>query len=261
MSSHLDMPAIAVALGVVLPLVTGFITKAKAPSWVKSVVNALLSSIAGALIVVVHNGGHVNVGQVVVGVAETWGASIVAHAGFWAPTGTAAKVQNIAAEFGFGKTQSTEVVHLLARLIPSAKPVIATVTADVAAEKAVMATETDPSRVNTPTAADTSAAVSEALSASPASPVEAVAADLVAAAPALVADPSPAAVEAVAAEVAAPAAAAALEAVHAPPTIAAVVNAVAADAPVVVGEVKVDSHIAALHAARDAIDAALVALA
>lgn len=247
MSTHLDMPALALAVGVVLPLVTGFITKEKAPSWVKSVVNGLLSAVAGAAIVAIHNNGNVNIAQVVIGIAETWGASIVTHAGLWSPTGVAKKVQHIASEFGFGKAQVGEVEAILAHFIPGAGAVITSVTAQVKAE------ENDPTRINSP-----GPAASVSFAATPTPVDQAVSAVVADAAPAIT-DPTPVAVEEAAAKAAEPVAAAVVQ--DAPAPVAQAVEAVAAEAPAVVAEAQADPKVAAMQAARDALDAALAALA
>lgn len=98
-----DAATLAVLIGVVLPLLTGIVTKANASSSLKAVINAGLSAIAGFLVAVVP-GSKIEWRDVVLGVGLTWAISVATYYGLWKPTGTARSVAMATSKFGLGSS-------------------------------------------------------------------------------------------------------------------------------------------------------------
>lgn len=80
--------ALVVALtGTVIPLITGVIVKLAAPSWVKAVVQLLLSAISGAVVAATKlDGTAVFSKATIITMVSTWLIGIVTYQGFWKPT-------------------------------------------------------------------------------------------------------------------------------------------------------------------------------
>jgi hypothetical protein len=105
----LDPRLLQIASGVVIPLVVGFITKLHAAKGLKSVLNFLLSAIAGGLSVALASDGNVLLSTWAFGIIQTFVTSIVAYYGLWKPTGVAAAVQVKTANVGIGTQVPPEV--------------------------------------------------------------------------------------------------------------------------------------------------------
>jgi len=99
---HLDIGLINTLTGFVIPLVVGLVTHAKAPRWLKSVMNALLSAIAGGLAVALSANGTVQLSTWLVSIAQTFVISVATYYGLWKPSGVAPAVQSASANFGIG---------------------------------------------------------------------------------------------------------------------------------------------------------------
>lgn len=99
---NVNVQALAFASGVVIPVLVGLLTKLNASSGVKAALNAFLSAVAGAVIVATQQNGSVDLGHVVIGIAETWVVSVSTYYGFLKPTGAAAAVHKATASFGLG---------------------------------------------------------------------------------------------------------------------------------------------------------------
>lgn len=89
---NIDVPTLSLIVGTVIPLLVGVVTKEVASSAVKGVLNALLSSIAGALTVVIAANGEWVINDIVHGALATFIASIATYYGLWKPTGISASV-------------------------------------------------------------------------------------------------------------------------------------------------------------------------
>ena len=95
-----DMTVIALLSGVVIPLLVGLLTKLNASSAVKSILNFGLSALAGGLATISETDFQWK--PFLVNFAFTWVVSIATYYGLWAPTGTSAKVNDIAPDVGIG---------------------------------------------------------------------------------------------------------------------------------------------------------------
>lgn len=88
--------------GVVVPILTGIVTKARTSSAVKGVANTLLSVIGAALVVAVDHGLHLDA-HLGISAFMVFIASTTSYKTLWKPTGVAAAIQNATAGFGVGK--------------------------------------------------------------------------------------------------------------------------------------------------------------
>jgi len=97
-----DTQLISVVGGVVVPILVGVVTKLRASSGLKSILNAALSAITGAV-----GAGQVEDGWsfkvFVVSWAITFAISIASYYGLYKPTGIAPAMQERTAGFGLGK--------------------------------------------------------------------------------------------------------------------------------------------------------------
>jgi hypothetical protein len=82
----LNVTALTIVVGTLIPLLTGLVAKEKNGT-VRAVADGLLSAVAGAITLAITEGGSVSLASWVLGIAATWGASILAYNGFWGPTG------------------------------------------------------------------------------------------------------------------------------------------------------------------------------
>lgn len=103
---QLDVQFLNFAVGVLIPLLVGLLTKLEAPSGLKAVLNLALSAVGGALATAIAAEGNVVLEEWVVGIGMTWLASIVSYSGLWVPTGAAPKVQEATRDFGIGSTRT-----------------------------------------------------------------------------------------------------------------------------------------------------------
>jgi len=106
MEANIQFVHLSIIVGTLIPLLVGVVTKMRASSQVKSIANALLSAVAGALVPVINacagDTCAVNWREVALGVGVTWIASVATYYGLWKPTGTADSVQARTAGVGIG---------------------------------------------------------------------------------------------------------------------------------------------------------------
>lgn len=89
-SAFLDLSPFVVStiLGVLIPLITGILTKVTTPAWVKAVGTIILSGIAGLINVSLVDGGGAVISQsAFVSAVLTFIVAVATYAGFWRPTG------------------------------------------------------------------------------------------------------------------------------------------------------------------------------
>jgi len=86
--------------GVIVPILVALLTKMRAPSSVKAVVNAFLSAVAGALATVIP--GDWQWKPFAVAALSTWAVSVATYFGLWKPTGVSATVQQATTNVGLG---------------------------------------------------------------------------------------------------------------------------------------------------------------
>lgn len=100
--TQLDIPTLNLVLGVAIPLLVGLVTKLRASSGTKAVMNAGLSAVAGGLGAALAASGRVDLKTVLLGVLTTWGTSILTYYGLWKPTGVSSNLQEVTANIGVG---------------------------------------------------------------------------------------------------------------------------------------------------------------
>lgn len=101
---HLNPTELQIASGFAIPLVVGFITKLRASSAVKALLNFLLSAIAGGLTVALAANGDVVGTTWLLGIAQTFVVSIASYYGLWKHTVAPAIAQSTP-NFGIGTPQ------------------------------------------------------------------------------------------------------------------------------------------------------------
>lgn len=108
-----DVNTLTLVVGTLIPLLVGLVTKEVANSGLKGVLNALLSAVAGALTVLVDNGGVLGPWQELANAGfATFITSIATYYGVWKPTGVATSVQRKTARVGVGGTVQTKTARL-----------------------------------------------------------------------------------------------------------------------------------------------------
>lgn len=93
----------SLVVGFLLPVLTDLITKSKAGSTVKAIVNLLLAA-AGGVVVTYSTVGFTdgNWRIIVTNIAITFGTSLLSFFGVWKPTGTSDAIQKSTPKFGIG---------------------------------------------------------------------------------------------------------------------------------------------------------------
>lgn len=101
---HVDTQLIAILAGIVIPLLTGLVTKLRAGSAVKAVTTAVLAVLAGAVTsLVVEPEKGIALYDFFYATALAFISSIATYYGFWKPTGVTNEVQTATADVGIGK--------------------------------------------------------------------------------------------------------------------------------------------------------------
>lgn len=99
---QVDVTVLTFLAGTIVPLLTAVITKLRAPSHLKSIVNLAISALAGVVAYgIAHEGAFDVMGLVSAGVT-TYLASGVSYQNLWKPTGAALAVQKATAGIGLG---------------------------------------------------------------------------------------------------------------------------------------------------------------
>jgi hypothetical protein len=121
---HLNSQLVAALFGVLVPLLTGVVTKIGAPSKVKAIVNAGLAALAGAAATLATSGSALGWQQWALDMGITWVTAMASYTGFHVPVGTAAAVQTKTANFGIsggaGAVQAPSAIPAVA--VPDAPP-------------------------------------------------------------------------------------------------------------------------------------------
>lgn len=91
----------AFMVGAVIPLLVGLVTKARASSAVKGLMNTFLSIVGGTIVVAADHGLHVD-SHLALAMFYAFASSTVAYKTLWKPTGIAGAIQNASAQFGVG---------------------------------------------------------------------------------------------------------------------------------------------------------------
>lgn len=91
-------------IGAVVPLLVGLVTKLRASSGLKAVINFGFSAVTGVLTSML-GGGTLTAKEIITKIFVTWISAIVAYEGLQKPTGVAGTVASIAPSLGIGKPQ------------------------------------------------------------------------------------------------------------------------------------------------------------
>jgi hypothetical protein len=83
---HVPVLALTAVIGSLVPFLVGLVGHQKSGA-VRSVLNALLSAVAGGATLALAQGGRISLGNWVLNVALAWGASVVSYHGLLNPTG------------------------------------------------------------------------------------------------------------------------------------------------------------------------------
>ncbi|GAA2322177.1 hypothetical protein GCM10010149_89150 [Nonomuraea roseoviolacea subsp. roseoviolacea] len=85
---------LSLVIGVVLPLLTGYVTKASWGGGVRAIVLAFLSAVSGFLTEALSAGSAFDWNATLLAVLGTFLVAVGTHFGFWNPTGVAAAVKS-----------------------------------------------------------------------------------------------------------------------------------------------------------------------
>lgn len=108
---QVDLTWLNFMVGALIPLLTGLVVKWKASSQLKSIVNLVLSAVAGALTTVIANQGAMKPKEFVAGIAATLVTSWASYGQLWKPSGIADKVAQVSPDFGIGPSSFEEIVE------------------------------------------------------------------------------------------------------------------------------------------------------
>lgn len=97
---------VSILVGIILPLLTGVITKIGAGSAVKAAANAVLSVLTGVIANLALN-PTIDFQDLAYAVTLAFVSSVATYHSLWVPIGTAQKVQESTANFGIGNNQPT----------------------------------------------------------------------------------------------------------------------------------------------------------
>lgn len=97
-----DVAILSAFIGTWIPLLTAWITKARAASHVKAIANLVLSVLGTLAAVLITNGGSMSVQDLAIGFMLTYGASGTTYQHFWKPVGTATRISEATRLLGFG---------------------------------------------------------------------------------------------------------------------------------------------------------------
>jgi hypothetical protein len=99
---QVDVHALSLLSGVVVPLLVGFLTKARAHSAVKAISLAVLSTLAGLMSLWLKADGSIDLWTSIDAIAAAFVAATASYYGFWRPTGIAPAISDATADIGIG---------------------------------------------------------------------------------------------------------------------------------------------------------------
>ena len=98
----LDTQLLTMFVGLVIPLIVAFVTKAKASAPLKTAVNVVLAIIGGALAPVIAQGGHLVYKDFAYSIILAVLTAAAIHQGVYKPIGVTSAVNGATPNFGFG---------------------------------------------------------------------------------------------------------------------------------------------------------------
>lgn len=99
---QVDVSALSMLEGLVIPLIVGLITKARANRAVKSVSLAVLSVIAGLISLAAKADGNIDLYTSAEAIITAFITAIASYYGFWKPTGVAPAIAGATPDVGIG---------------------------------------------------------------------------------------------------------------------------------------------------------------
>lgn len=96
---------ISMAAGIGVPLAVGLLTKSSAPRWLKSFLNVLLTTLAGAVTTVIV-ASNTSFPAYLTDIGLAWVTSIASYYGFHRPTGLAGTFSAITGNVGLTATRT-----------------------------------------------------------------------------------------------------------------------------------------------------------
>lgn len=124
MDITLDVPTLTLLVGTVVPFLVALVSKEVASSRLKGVLNAALSAVGGALVVLLDNGGTANLNELINAGVFTFITSVATYYGIWKPSGATAKVAEKTGKFGVGlEVHSATHAHTSGHVVISEQPV------------------------------------------------------------------------------------------------------------------------------------------
>lgn len=101
-SVTINLQVLSLISGFILPFLVAFVTKAKASSQLKAIVNLALSAIAGGITSAIATGGSVELKPWLYGMGIAFVSSGASYAHLWTPTGTIGSLKAATKNFGIG---------------------------------------------------------------------------------------------------------------------------------------------------------------
>jgi hypothetical protein len=99
---QVDVTVLTFALGTVIPLLVGLVTKLTATAQLKSILNLVISVAAGVLAVWIQAGGTITLMMLATAAFTTYMASQVTYHGLWKPTGAVDAISAATPNLGLG---------------------------------------------------------------------------------------------------------------------------------------------------------------
>lgn len=109
---EIDIAAWAALAGLVVTMLTSLVTKSRATSTVKALVNLALAALAGVITTIAANTGDLRVAELVFGFVFTYLTSLGAYFGLTSKTPIDATIRSIAPNAGIGSNEATAGDHL-----------------------------------------------------------------------------------------------------------------------------------------------------
>lgn len=100
--TNFDMPLLVVIVAVLIPLLTGLVTKYHASSQVKALANIVLTTGAAAVETLIKHDGHVVWNTFLATAVLTFVVNVAAYKHLLEPLGVAERVRQYFPDFGFG---------------------------------------------------------------------------------------------------------------------------------------------------------------
>lgn len=105
-SVTVDVAVLGLMIGTLIPIVTRVITNSNASSSLKSIVNLVLSVLAGGAAALLQANGTLTLVELITAMGAVFLSSGVSYSHLWKPTGVTEAIGNKTASFGIGGSTS-----------------------------------------------------------------------------------------------------------------------------------------------------------